>query len=111
MKKKKNWFIKIINILFIIYLVLFILSKNGFYEAKVKKDTILTNEQIKKFEKDVNDGKVIDINNYFSKSEVNYNNKFNETGEKLESKFIDMFSHGFKKVWKVIKVLFITIYN
>ena len=93
-------------VLFIIFIGLFLANKNGFYETKVKKETYLTNEAIKRFEKDVEDGKKIDINNYFVKTETNYNNRFNEAGEKIGLSINALFTKGFKNIWQIIKVLF-----
>ncbi len=63
-KKKINYFKYIFIILFTSYLVLFLASNNGYYEYKNKQKNILTEEQIKKFEQDILDGKSVDLEDY-----------------------------------------------
>ena len=46
-KKKNNWFLKIIGVLFVIYLSLTIAINTGYYEAKVNEKTIVTEENMK----------------------------------------------------------------
>ena len=46
MKKKKNWFLRMLTILFIIFIALFIVSESGYYEAKVSKSVALTNDAL-----------------------------------------------------------------
>ena len=41
-KKKTNWFIKLLTILFIIFMGLFIASESGYYEAKLSEKVVLT---------------------------------------------------------------------
>ena len=107
MKQKKNWFLRIIMILFLIFISLFIVNKNGYYETKIKKETILTDQKIKEFENDIKEGKVVDINNYYVIDKKNYNNKFNKAGEKFGMVVNNAFLHGFKNIWEVFKVLFV----
>lgn len=63
-KKKINYFKYIFIILFTSYLVLFLASNNGYYEYKNRQKNILTEEQIKKFEQDILDGKNVDLEEY-----------------------------------------------
>ena len=64
--------IKLIGIILLIFfLALYLSSYNtSYYENK----NILTEDAIKRFEKDLKEGKKINVNNYIEK-EKNYNNK------------------------------------
>ena len=106
MSHQKNWLLRIIIILFLIFINLFIINKNGYYETKIKNETILTNKKMKEFENDIRDGKMVDIKNYYVPNIKNYDNKFNRAGEKLSSLINNGFIHGFKNIWEVFKVLF-----
>ncbi len=106
MKKKTNWFIKIIMLLFIIYIGLFIASKTGFYEAKVNKKTLLTNEAIKQFEQDIEDGKEVDLNNYIPKEKKDYANFLTKTADKITKACEEVASGSIKDIWEFIKILF-----
>lgn len=71
-------------ILIILFLSLYLSSYNtSYYENK----NILTEDAIKRFEKDLKQGKKIDVNNYIEK-EKDYNNKVSKATLKI-SKFID----------------------
>ena len=106
MKKKNNWFSKLIVILFVIFLGLFIASKSGFYEAKVNKKTLMTNEAIKQFEKDIEEGKVVDVNNYFKEETKDYSNTLTKTADKITKACEDLLSGSIKDVWEFFKLLF-----
>ena len=63
---------------------LYISSISGFYEAKLSNKVALTDEAIKEFENDVIEGKTIDVNTYITNKNVDYSNKFTESGEKFK---------------------------
>ena len=66
-------------ILIILFLSLYLSSYNtSYYENK----NILTEDAIKRFEKDLKQGKKIDVNNYIEK-EKDYNNKVSKTTLKI----------------------------
>ncbi len=74
--------IKLIGvILLIFFLALYLSSYNtSYYENK----NILTEDAIKRFEKDLKEGKKINVNNYIEK-EKNYNNKVSTYTLKLSN--------------------------
>lgn len=106
MKKKTNWFKKFLTISFIIFMGLYISSISGFYEAKLSNKVALTDEAIKEFENDVIEGKIIDVNTYINNQNVDYSNKFTESGEKLSEVVTKILTEGFSGAWDAIKVLF-----
>ena len=63
---------------------------------------ILTQESIEQFEKDVNDGKDVDINNYINIKERNYDNNFTKSGRYISNKLNNIISTGIKKTLKII---------
>lgn len=106
MKKKNNWFKKIMIVLIIIFLGLYIASVSGYYEARVSNKVALTDEAIKNFEKDVLEGKTVDINTYIQNEDIDYSNKFTKAGENVAQAIIDIITKGFSGCWDAIKVLF-----
>lgn len=72
MKFLKYFFI----LLFLIYTALYISQATGYYNYLDNKKILLTNEQIKEFEKDLEDGKPVDITDYISTDADNYGNAF-----------------------------------
>ncbi len=106
MKKKNNWFKKIMIVLIIIFLGLYIASVSGYYEAQVSNKVALTDEAIRDFERDVLEGKTVDINTYIQNEDVDYSNKFTKTGENVAQAIIDIITKCFSGCWDAIKVLF-----
>ena len=63
--KPKKIFNTIIFVLFMLYISFYIASVSGYYEYEKKEETTLTNEKMKEFEKDLKEGKKVDIKKYF----------------------------------------------
>ena len=67
---------KIIKNIFIIFLFAFVVSyiieKSGYYEYNLEHRTVLTSESMKKFEKDVSEGKDVTIEEYTSPTSKDY---------------------------------------
>lgn len=85
-------------ILFLFFIFVYSLGSNGFYEYKLNRKKFLTEEQIKKFEEDVANGKTIDINNYMEVEEKNYDNTFTDINRKISS----YITKGFKKAFEYL---------
>ena len=103
MKKKKfNLFKTILYILIFIYLTIFISANTGYYEYKNHKKTVLTEEQIRKFELDIQNGEYVDINEYLIKNDYTYKNKVSMFTIKLSDKISNIVSSGVKATFKWI---------
>ena len=73
---KKESIFKFILLCFIIcFLVILFAGKTGYYEKKLRDNSILTEEQIKKFEEDLKNGKDVDISNYVINKNKDYTTK------------------------------------
>lgn len=85
--KKHKWanrFFKYAFVLsFIAFLTLYLSQATGYYEYENHQKNALTEEQIKKFEKDVKAGKNIKIEDYMDKTKINYSNKASQMGSKV----------------------------
>ena len=93
-------------ILFIIFSIIYFSSINGYYEKENTKERIFTEEKIKEFEEDVKLGKNIDVKNYLSKEEPNYQNKVTRLGDGasniITSSFTNILEKGFKFLEKML---------
>ena len=101
-KKNNNWFSRIMIGFFIMFLRLYSMSINGYVENINMKKTLFTEEQIKNFENDVNNGEYIDMKDYTLVKDIDYSNKVSDFGEDLSElislaarKSIDMFNNIF----------------
>ena len=106
MKKKGNWFLRLITISFIVFLGLYIASISGYYESTVGNKVALTDKAIKEFENDVLNGKTVDINTYITKDDKDYSNAFTDLGDKFSESLGSILTDGIGGIWDAIKVLF-----
>lgn len=83
----------------IIFLVMFFSSSSGYYEYELNKKSNLTQEAIEQFEKDVEEGKEIDINDYLVEDNKDYSNSFSNAGVSLSNKIGKLFSEGVKLIF------------
>ena len=103
MKKKPNLFLKLLIILFILFIAFYISVVSGYYDSKITKKTIITNEKIKKFESDIKNNKTIDINSYYQKEEPDYSSFVSKAGQKITygcSKVVSSILHNAANVFK-----------
>jgi len=105
-EKKTSPFFRILNILFIVYLGLFIANKTGYYEKTVRDKTILVENQITIFEQDVKNNVAVDVNSYLPKKN-DYSNIFTKSAKYLSQKISNVFDSEVKSIWDLIKSLFI----
>ena len=84
-KKKiiKKVFYYFISICFITFMALYFSQNTGYLEYQNQKQVRLTEKQIKQFEKDVAEGKQIDMQTYLETANKNYQNKLSRLGLKI----------------------------
>ena len=61
-------------LVFFVFLCSYFIETNGYYEYHLSRQKNLTHQQIQQFEKDVKDGKDIDLNSYLENDYVDYSN-------------------------------------
>lgn len=105
MNMKKIFKMFLILVLFA-FSVLLVALETGYYDAGVSKKKSLTEEQIKKFEEDVRNGKEVDVTNYLIEESVDYSNglsnKIYKTSLKLEKAFDKTIKTLFKGISKTV---------
>lgn len=91
---------------FITFVALYLSASTGYFEYKTSKKAALTNEQIKQFEKEVNEGKNVDIKKYIEFNNKNYQNKLSKIGlslSKITEKAVrKLINESFKFLSKLI---------
>lgn len=102
-KKKKNWFLTILAILFMIYLGLYFMDNLGYYNIATKK-SVLTEEKLREFETDIKNGEEIDIKEYV-KDTTNYKNIYSNLGYNMSVGIDEVLNKGIKKVGDFLKKL------
>ena len=97
-------------VLFLSFLVLYFAEAGGYYESVNSKKTYLTNEKIKQFEKDVADGKNVDIKdgreikveNYMVEIKKDYSNNISKFGLFTSKTFAKYFKKGLTSIFSGI---------
>ena len=104
--KSKERFKFILISLIIFFAFVYISGKSGYYQNHLQKNTILTAEAILEFEKDVAEGKPVDIKDYINPDKVDYRNQYSRLGYNL-SKVVDkVLTDGVNRLTKLFKTLF-----
>lgn len=80
-----NIFKRILAFLFIIFMILYFQVETG-TTNELKNKTIITEENIKKFEKDIKNGEYIDIKNYAEINQVDTSNIISNAGYLISEK-------------------------
>lgn len=105
-KKKPNWFLRIMGLLLIIFTFLYFGSKTGYYEKIIYNKRVMTESQMKKFEKDLSENKEVDLENYVQNDDVDYSNFVTKGANKIANKLTSVFNGEINDIWDFIKALF-----
>lgn len=89
-------------ILVLFFLFTYVVGSSGFYEYKLNEKKFLTEERIKQFEEDVDNGVDIDINNYVIDTNKDYDNVFTNLSRKISSYINKGFEEAFKYIFRYI---------
>ncbi len=110
MKEKKKVLNKIFKRIFFAILIAFtaiyISQATGYYEYEQHKSIVLTNEQIKRFESDIKDGKDVDALSYLKEEEKDYSSKISNFGLKLSDNLSKLVKNFLDKTFKVLNDMF-----
>lgn len=90
-------------LLFLMFVGLYFTASNGYYETEERKKTTLTQEQIQAFEKDVADGKKVDIENYLNLNKKDYDNQISSVTLAISEKIGKTFEKGLNSFFKAIE--------
>ena len=113
-KSKSKYFFRLLFALFIMFICVYAIGQNGFIQRKYSDKSLYTQErqhyhcylyteeQIKKFESDVENGKEIDVNAYLVNETVDYSNNSSKLGENIST----MITKGAGKLDKLLNSVF-----
>ena len=87
------------------FVVSYIIYETGYYEYKLQNRTVLTKEQMEKFEKDVEEGKDVSLNDYLVETEVDNSNKLTDTTVMISNKVNLYFKKGVELVFRQVNRL------
>lgn len=104
-KVNKN-FKRLFYVILVVFISLYFAGKTGYYENRLSRKASLTKEAIKQFEKDVEDGKMVDISSYVDSNVKEYNNRYSNIGLRVSNLIDYCFNEGVSFVLKLIRTLF-----
>ena len=99
----RKTFYAVMLVLFIVFICIFSSSTSGYYEYSNNKKNVFTEDKIKEFEKDVEEGKNIDIKNYVEDNSKDYSNKITRLGDNLSDLVYNSANFVLKGSFKVIE--------
>ncbi len=99
---KKAFYITIL-LLFIVFICIFSSSTSGYYEYSNYKNNSFTEEKMKEFEKDVAEGKNVNIKDYIDDNSKDYSNKITRLGDNISDLVYDSANFILKGGFKVIE--------
>lgn len=101
MNKKK--LAKVIFIcLFLAFLVSYVIEKTGYYEYNLQNKTIMTNEAMARFEKDLAEGKDVREEDYVVSTEKDYTSTLTRTTNKVSIKVNEVLKKGIEGIFKIV---------
>ena len=105
-KKENNYLLKFLLISFLFFLIIYFSNETGYYEYKIYTKTKLTEESIQIFEEDIKKNKDVSTKNYIKTNEINYSNKFSQTGSKIGESIEKLMHYLIKKSLEILGDLF-----
>jgi len=84
---KKNKLLKlIIFVTIVIFFCAYFIERTGYYEYKLQNRKLLTEQEMINFEKDIKEGKEVDIKDYLSNTNNDYSNNLTKTTSNISIK-------------------------
>lgn len=99
---KKKLIRGIFLIFFLVFIVSYIIEQSGYYEYNLSKRTVLTNEKMLQFEKDVLDGKDVTLEDYVVSSSKDYTSSLTKSTNKVSSEVNKVLKKGIEGVFRVL---------
>lgn len=88
--------------LFLSFVVSYVIEMTGYYEYNLQNKTIMTNEAIAKFEKDLAEGKDVTEEDYVVSTEKDYTSMLTRTTNKVSVKVNKMLKEGIEGIFKIV---------
>jgi ABC-type dipeptide/oligopeptide/nickel transport system permease component len=104
-KKDKNIFSIVIIIFFVFFMALYFTQITDIYQYRAHNKMSITKEAMERFEKDIENGKDITIDDYLD-TVKDYSNGVSKLGYKTSNIVEEFMSKGIKKTFKLLASLF-----
>ena len=99
---KKKFVKSIFFIFFLAFIVSYIIERSGYYEYNLQNRTVLTNESMKKFEKDVNEGKDVTLEDYAVPTSKDYRSSLTRKTNKVSVGVNKILKKGIENMFRIL---------
>lgn len=99
---KNKMFKMIFMCLFLSFIIAYVIVKSGYYEYNLHNKTVLTNESMKQFEKDVSEGKDVTIEDYVVNTSIDYTTRLTRNTNKVSTRVNGILKRGIEGMFKVL---------
>ncbi len=99
---KKKLVKSVFFIFFLAFLISYIIERSGFYEYNLEKRTSLTNESMRKFEKDISEGKDVTLEDYAVPTSKDYTSSLTRRTNKVSLGVNRVLKKGIENVFRVL---------
>lgn len=98
----KKIFKLVFVLLFMFFIIAYVIEETGYYEYKLQNKTILTNEAMTQFEKDLKEGKDVTMEDYVVSTEKDYTSALTRGTNKVSIKVNKVLKKGIEGIFKVL---------
>ena len=95
-------FKSIFYIFFLAFIVSYIIERSGYYEYNLQNRMVLTSEKMKQFEKDVEEGKDVTLENYTIPTSKDYTSSLTRNTNKVSKSVNNVLKKGIEKIFRII---------
>lgn len=88
--------------LFLAFVISYVIEITGYYEYNLQNKTIMTNEAIARFEKDLAEGKDVSREDYVVSTEKDYTSSLTRTTNKVSIEVNKFLKKGIEGVFKIV---------
>ena len=99
---KKKIIKSLFFIFFLAFIVSYIIERSGYYEYNLQKRTILTNESMRRFEKDVSEGKDVTLEDYAVPTSKDYTTSLTRETNRVSVGVNKVLKKGIEGVFRLL---------
>ena len=89
-------------IFFLAFIISYVIERSGYYEYNLQYRTVLTSESMKRFEKDISEGKDVTLEDYTVPTSKDYTTSLTKNTNKLSLGVNKVLKKGIESVFKVL---------
>lgn len=103
--KQKRIFKFLVMMLIFVFLCSYFVEVGGYYEYHLSYKKRMTEEQMKKFESDIREGKNVDMSDYLDSDKNDYSNLLTDRTSDINLKLNEYFKNIISNVFRVLEKL------